>query len=189
MRKLAKAGGLVASVILIALGVVSMVIGASGRDDVRDKLATENIVGSPDMDPAAIEVTVTDEVPDCSVAGEKVDTGDEARCFADYMRIHALELTGGQTYAEMPRFLDKQGNPTADEKKAAISPESGAPVSNPEREIWVTETALATALNTSYFAEQVAMFGVAVGVALIVIGIGFLALVSFGALGPPRREP
>jgi hypothetical protein len=31
------------------------------------------------------------------VAGESVDTGSEAKCFADYMRIHALESTGGLT--------------------------------------------------------------------------------------------
>ena len=37
--------------------------------------------------------------PTCSVAGEAIDTGPEAKCFADYMRIHALEATGGRPCA------------------------------------------------------------------------------------------
>lgn len=188
MRGLAKVGGLIASVLLIVLGAGSIVAGVTGKDDLRDTLADENIVGTPDMTPEAIEATQGQEIPDCSVADEPIDTGDEAQCFADYLRVHALESTGGKTYAEMPRFLDEQGNPTSDEEEAARDPETGAPASNPEREIWVTATAFSTALNTSYFAEQVARFGIAVGIALILIGIGFLVLISFGVLGPVRER-
>ena len=42
--------------------------------------------------------------------------------------------------------------------------------------MWVTETALTTALNTAYFAEQVALFSIVMGVALLLTGIGFLVL-------------
>ena len=45
------------------------------------------------------------ELPTCSVAGEEIDTGSEAKCFADYMRIHALESTGGLSYAEMGQYV------------------------------------------------------------------------------------
>ena len=41
----------------------------------------------------------------------------------------------------------------------------------------MTETALATALNTSFFAESVATFAAVTGVALLLIGIGFLIMV------------
>jgi hypothetical protein len=99
------------------------------------------------------------------------------------MRVHTLADTKGMTYAEMPRFLDENGKPTADEKAAAIDPKSGEPVSNPARNIWVTETALATALNTSYFAENVATFVTVMGLALLLAGIGFLVL----TLRLPRR--
>jgi len=92
------------------------------------------------------------------------------------MRVHTLEATGGQTYAEMPRFLDENGKPTADENNAAKDPKSGEPVSNPAREIWVTETALTSALNTSYFAESTANFAIVMGLALLLAGIGFLVL-------------
>jgi hypothetical protein len=187
MRRIATLGGVVASTLLIAMGVASIVVGLNGRDDVRDAVSDENIVGTPDMSPDAIETTVGEDVPDCTIADKAVTNGDEARCFADYMRIHALEATGGKTYAEMPRFLDEKGNPTADESKAATDPDSGGPVENPERQIWVSETAFSTALNTSYFAEQVAKFGIVMGIAMVVIGTGFAVLLGFGGLRNPNR--
>jgi hypothetical protein len=189
MQRIATLGGLLASVILVVLGVASVVISAKGHSEVRDSISEENIVGTPDMSPDAIEVTAGQEIPDCSVAEEEIDTGDKAKCFADYLRIHALESTNGQTYAEMPRFVDSKGNPTEDEAAAAIDPQTGEAAENPEREIWVSGTAFSTALNTSYFAEQVARFGIVMGVAMILIGIGFGVLVWFGALRPARPEP
>ena len=46
----------------------------------------------------------TIELPSCDVVDELMNTGGEARCFAQYMRIHALEASGGLTYAQMGRF-------------------------------------------------------------------------------------
>src|SRR5215218_3719385 len=145
MSKLYIYAGIAASCVMIFIGIGAIAVGYDGRSDVRDELARENIVGTPD---------------------EKIDTGGEARDFAAGMRVHTLEATNSQTYAEMPRFLDENGKPTADEKAAAIDPKSGEPVSNPARETWVTETALTNALNTSYFAENVANFAVVMGLAL-----------------------
>ena len=125
------------------------------------------------------------DVPDCDVAGEEIDTGDEARCFSQYMRIHALESSAGLTYAEMGRFVsaDDPSNPagTSDEA-AAQKDENGKPVANAARNTWVTETALSTALNMSYMASQFSLFGIVVGIALILTGIGLviLALSVFG---------
>ena len=59
-------------------------------------------------------------------------------------------------------------------------------MSNSARDIWVTETALTTALNTSYMAEQLALFGIVVGIALLLSGIGFGVLTLGGAL---KRRP
>jgi dipeptide/tripeptide permease len=50
--------------------------------------------------------------------------------------------------------------------------------------MWVTETALTTALNTSYFAENVAKFAMVMGFALLLAGLGFLVL----TLRLPWRE-
>jgi hypothetical protein len=181
-----KWGGIAASVILILFGIGSIGAGIWGIHYTRDQLKLEQITGSSDMTPSAIQTEAQQagltnvEVPTCSVAGETVDTGKEAKCFASYMRIHTLEATGGQVYSEMPRFLDKNGKPTNDEAQAAKDPATGASVQNHARDIWVTYTALSTALNTSYFAETVGVFGLVMGVALLLVGIGFLVLTLGG---------
>jgi hypothetical protein len=158
MRKLYEYGGMIASTLLIVFGVGAIVVGFAGRDQVRSDLAREQIVGTPDMK---------------NVANQKIDTGAKARDFAAGMRVHALEATGGQTYSQMARYQGKNGQPTDDKSQAAINPKSGKPVDNPARQVWVTETALSTALNTSYFAEQVALFSIVMGIALLLAGAGF----------------
>ena len=160
MKRFIRYGGIIASVILIVIGAGSVFMGLDGRDRVRTELAREQIVGTPDS----------------SIPGQKVDTGSEAQAFANVMRKHTLEITGGQTFAEMGRYLDGSGNAVEDESQAATDPKSGAPVENPLRNVWVTETALTTALNTAYFAESTATFVAVVGFALLLAGIGFLIL-------------
>ena len=107
------------------------------------------------------------------------------------MRIHALEATQGATYAQMGRFTAKPDTPAAQLAEgggtnnpdwALVDAKTNQPVANGAREIWVTETALTTALNTSYMAEQLANFGIVVGVALLLSGIGFTVLMLGGAL-------
>jgi hypothetical protein len=166
-------GGIAASIVMIAFGAGAIGIGALGINEVRDKLAQEKITASAD-DPAAKEQ---------GIAGSKIDTGEEAKAFATMMREHTLAITDGRTYAEMGRFLDKNGKETSDEALAAKDPKSGQPVANPVRDVWVTETALATALNQSFFAERVAVFSIVMGVALLLTGIGFLVLTLSGVLG------
>jgi hypothetical protein len=199
MRKFFEIGGVIAALILIAFGIASIVVGLNGRDTVQSSLKQEQIVGSPDMTPTAIKGEAAkaglnvDELsfPKMAVAGKKIDTGDEARAFAGYMRIHALEATGGLTYAQMGRFMAKPGTPakftdghgaTSDEQYALVDPRTKQPVDNGARNLWVTETALSTALNTSYMAERVSLFGIAMGVALLLAGIGFGILALGGAL-------
>src|SRR5919106_2580781 len=165
VRKGLEIGGIVAAVVLIVFGVVSIAMGIDGRDTVTTSIERENIVGTPDMTPSAIkaeekEAGLTDvELPSCDVANQPIDDGDSARCFASYMRVHALEATGGYTYAEMGQFEAKPNTPrgelspgggTSNEQFAATDPETGQPAENGERSVWVTETALSTALNASY---------------------------------------
>jgi hypothetical protein len=182
-----KLGGIVAGIVLIAIGIGSIVIGTSGHGEVGTDLKREQISGTPDMTPKAIAgeakaagLTNVD-LPTCSVAGKAIESGSDAKCFAQYMRIHALEATGGRTYAQMGRYLTASGKETDDENAAAKDPKTGKPVDNGARNIWVNETALATALNTSYFAQQVALFSIVMGIALILVGIGLLVL-SLGVL-------
>jgi hypothetical protein len=171
MRKLFQYGGIAASIVLIAFGIGAIYMGLDGRSYVRDNLAAEQIVGTPDS----------------SIPGQKVDTGSEAQAFAKVMRKHTLEATGGQTYAQMGRFLDANGKPTNDENAAAIDPKTKQPVENGLRNMWVNETALTTALNTAYFAESVATFAIVMGIALLLAGFGF-AVLTFSLLPATKRE-
>ena len=168
MKKVLEYGGIAASVLLIAFGIGATVVGFSGRDQVRTDLAREQIVGTPDS----------------TIPNQLVNTGSEAQAFAKVMRKHTLEATGGKTYAQMPRFATADGKGTNDEKAALKNPKTSAPVDNPARGIWVTETALTTALNTAYFAESTATFVIVMGIAMLLTGIGFLVL-TLGVLRGP----
>jgi hypothetical protein len=187
MRRWLQYGGFAAGIVLIVFGVVAIAMGANGRSTVRDNLRQEQIVGSADMTPALIAVAAKEaglkdvSLPTCSVAGVTVSNGAQARCFASYMRIHALEASGGLTYSQMPRYASADGKGTSD-KTAAVKSSSGQPLDNPVRAVWVSETAFATALNVSYMADQLALFGVVVGIALLLSGIGFIVLAAFGTL-------
>ena len=106
------------------------------------------------------------------------------------MRVDALLATGGKTYAQMPRYASKDGKGT-DDLAAAIKLPNGVGMPNPARNVWITETALTTALNTSYMAEQISLFGIAVGGAFLLVGLGFgaaaLGAVRLPKLAVPRR--
>lgn len=195
MRKLLEIGGLIAGVILIAFGVAAIAMGIDGRSTVRDSLAAEQIVGSDDMTPALIQASAEEaalatsaiEFPTTAVAGQSIDTGEEARAFAQYLRIHALESSGGYVYAEMGRFLAANGDPKGTSDEAlAVKDADGKPVANAARTTWVTATALSTALNVSYMAEQLALFGIVVGIALVLAGVGFIVLAIGGTLRNPE---
>ena len=198
-RRLLEIGGLVSGAVLIVFGVVALYLGINGYQTVGDELGKELIVGGSDMAPAEIQKAASDaglpatiELPTCDVVDEPIDTGGEARCFAQYMRIHALEASGGLTYAQMGRFQSAQepDDPAGTSDEAAAAKDgNGSPVSNGARNLWVTETALATALNVSYMAEQISIFSIVVGVALILTGIGLviLAFAVFGRNGA-RKE-
>ena len=170
-------GGFISGAVLILFGAAALYLGINGYQTVGNELSNEAIVGGSDMSPAEIQKAASEaglpdtiDLPTCDVVDESIDTGSEARCFAKYMRIHALEASGGLTYAQMGRFQSaaKPDDPagTSDET-AAAKDDSGQPVSNGARNLWVTETALATALNVSYMAEQLSIFSIVVGIALV----------------------
>lgn len=203
MRKVFEIGGIVAAAVLVAFGVASIVMGMNGRSTVRDSLKLEQIVGSPDMTPAAIKaeaqkagLPATVKLPTVDISGKTITTGAQARTFASYMRIHTLEATGNLTFSQMGRFTAKPGTPakftdgnggTSIDTYALLDPKTQRPVDNGLRNLWVTETALTTALNTSFMAEQLSLFGIVVGFALLLAGIGFGILAIGGALRNPDR--
>lgn len=178
-------GGFLAGGVLILFGIVAIFMGVNGYNTVRDSIKDENIFFST----AADEDAATDKYAS-QWYGEQVTSGDQARAFARIMREHQLERTEGLTYAEMGRFTaaanpdDPKG--TSDEE-AALKDEEGNPVANSARSSWVTAVAITTALNTSYMAEQLSIFGIVVGIALLLTGIGLMIL-ALAVLGGRFRE-
>ena len=182
-RRILEWGGLAASVVLIVFGAAALYMGFDGRSTVQDSLKQEQIFFGDATDPAVAKYAD-------QWAGQQVTNGDQARSFAKVMRMHTLEATGGLTYAQMGRF-QSAANPSdqkgTNDETAAAKDSTGQPVANAARNIWVTETALSTALNTAYFAEGVATFAIVMGFAMLLSGIGFLIL-TLRVLREPAGE-
>jgi hypothetical protein len=227
MRKALEIGGIVAAAVLIGFGIAAIVLAVQGGNTVKTELKAQQITGTPDMasdSPAiaaevkaitasqnalvakfkAVGVTFTPSpvsVPGCSVAGEQVNDGGSARCFAQYMFIHAMGSTNGLVYSQMGRYVAKPGTPfkytdgngglspsaTPEivAKYAVTDPTTKQPVDNGARNIWIDQVALSTALDASYMASQLSLFGLVVGIALLLAGIGFGILALAGALRSP----
>jgi hypothetical protein len=178
-------GGYISGGVLILFGVAVIALGIYGVSFTRDSLKEEGIVFGPATDPAVAEHAE-------QWAGEPVETGSQALAFAEIMREHTLASTNGLTYAQMGRFQSAE-DPTdaagTNDEAAAAKDENGEPISNGARDIWVTETALTTALNMGFMAEMLSIFSIVVGVALLLTGIGLviLAMAVFGR-GRPETE-
>jgi len=198
-RKWLQYGGIAAGVVLIAFGIGAVAMSINGHNTVVESLKAEKITSeaTTGMNPTTIAeeakasgVPSSISLPTCSVEGKDINSSSRARCFAQYMRIHALEATGGLTYSQMGRYAAKDGSAagTNDFNAAATDPKSGKPLANAARDTWVTETALSTALNVSFMADNLALFGIVVGVALLLSGIGFMILAILALGGEPDAK-
>ena len=118
----------ITSFLAITAGIVLVVGGIWGIVFTYKNVARENITTPADA-----------SIPNTPVRGPFT-----LKSQADVIRHHVLETTGGKTYSEMPQKvqkLDQAGNPVLD---AAGKP---VMVSNDARTIWITATALTTALH------------------------------------------
>ena len=165
-------GGYISGGLLIFFGVAVIVLGVWGFAFTRDHIEREGISFGSIEDPA-----VAEHAPDW--AGEPVDTGRKALAQAEIMREHTLSNTGGLTYAEMGQYQSAEdpSDPVGtSDPEAAAQDENGEPISNSARNIWVTETALATALDMGFMSEMLSIFSIVVGIALLLTGIGLVIL-------------
>lgn len=181
--RLFEIGGLLAGAVLVVFGIVAVVMGVDGRATVRDSIKQEQIFFGTADDPAVAEHA-------SQWAEEQVLTGEQARAFALVIREHALGASGGLTYAQMGRFVaadDPENAAGTSDPEAALADDAGNPVANPARNTWITATGLSTALNMSYMAENLALFGLVVGVALLLTGVGIIIL-AVAVLGPRTKE-
>ena len=211
VRRILEIGGIVAGLILIAFGAVTLYLSFDGRSTVQDNLFNEFIEGSADMNPEQMKKDIEEVIlpnqkliaqerekaglppieftpvsaPSCDVADETIDSGTEARCFSQYLRLHQLRDTKGLTYSQLGKYVAKKDAPSAktdfaggtdDYFSAEIDAKTNQPVDNPKRDKWVQVTALSSALNLAYTADQIALFGMMVAVALLLTGVGLLIL-------------
>jgi len=126
----------IVAILLYVAGAILLVGGAGTWYTVSNQLAAENI-------------TVTDDAP-CQ-QGQDVNGPLEAFCMAEIINTHALEATGGKTYAELDR-------------------------EDPLRAVAQSASFLRASLFTSVVAFGVAAFAMGMGLLSILIGAGIGAL-------------
>ena len=176
-------GGYISGGLLIFFGIAVIALGIWGFAFTRDHIEREGITFGPIEDPAVAEHAE-------QWAGEPGDTGRKALAQAEIMREHTLSNTGGLTYAEMGQYQSAE-NPSdpvgTNDPEAAAQDENGEPISNSARNIWVTETALATALDMGFMSEMLSIFSIIVGIALLLTGVG-LVILARAVFGRSRPE-
>lgn len=148
MKKLLKTS----AVLAVVTGIVVIAGGVGGIAFTYNKIAQENIVTPKDS-----------ALPEIPVRGPL-----SLKTQADIMRVHMLKMTGGKTYAEMPRQipqLDKAGKPVLDAQGKEVM------VPNTARDTWVTYTALTTALNLGILTYGVSALAIVVGLVSLWTGL------------------
>jgi hypothetical protein len=153
----------------LAGGAYATVRGFDAKDEVRSTLLAQNIT-TPE---------------DAAIPNARVQDAATADAMADIIGVHAAEATGGETYAEMGRFLAADGGDTSDEA-LALKDDAGNPVANPLRNVAFQASSLQTSLHTSHMAFNVADLVIGLGVFIAVLGIAIGGIgVALGALAIP----
>lgn len=156
-------------IVFVGAGIYTTARGWDARQTVRAELLAQNI-------------TTTE---DAAIPNARVQDGATAHAMAEIIGVHAEEATGGQTYAEMGRFLTPDGGSTSDEAAAATD-KDGNPVPNPLRDVAFQASALQASLHTSHMAWDVSTLVIGLGLMIATLGfvIGGLG-VALGAFALP----
>jgi len=144
----------IAGLVFIGAGLYTTVQGLNAKAEVRDQLVSQNITTPPDA-----------EIPNAPVQDAAT-----AHAMANIIGVHALEATGGRTYAELGRFLTPDGGDTSDEAEA-LKDEAGNPVANPLRNVAFQASALQSMLHTSHMAFNVADLVIGLGALIVALGV------------------
>ncbi len=169
MKKAFPIALVIVGLVFLGAGIYTMVRGFDAKDQVRAELVAQNI-------------TTTE---DAAIPNARVDDAATSDAMADIIGVHALEATGGRTYAELGRFHAAEGGDTNDET-AAHKDSEGNPVPNPLRNVAFQASALQTSLHTAHMAFNVADLGTGLGVLIAVLGLALGGIgVALGGLAIP----
>jgi len=170
LKKAFPIGLMLLGIVFAAAGVYTVGRGLDAKDQVRDELAAQAITTPEDA--SMPNVAVTDAAT--------------AKSMADIIDVHVRKSTGGRTYAEMGRFLAKDGGDTNVAEEAVVGAD-GKPVANPLRNVAFQASALRTSLYTSVMAFNVGDLVIGLGAMILVLGLAFGGIgVALGGLVIPR---
>jgi hypothetical protein len=157
--------GAIVAVVLLILGGLAVYGGMFGRDNVKDRLEPQNITFPP---AEALTEEETDIVGD--LAGEKVDNGNEAEAFSNYIGLHLEEVNEGKTYSET----------SAEARAEGLAPDVAAELQAKADTLFKGESLRAILLN-AYGWWTVATLALWAGYGLIAAGLvlAVLALLGF----------
>ena len=186
IRRVLEIGGLVAGVVLIAFGAVAIYMGFDGRNTVRDSIKQEQIF----FGNAAEDEAVAKHAEQWSE--EQVLDGDQARAFALIIREHALGARRPDVRGDGPlRVRRRSQRSEGDERRGGCREGRGRPADLERRpeHLGDRDRALERAEHELH-GGALAIFGIVVGVALLLSGVGFmvLALVVLGGALPRNVE-
>jgi hypothetical protein len=137
---------IVLGVVFLGAGLYTVNRGFDAKDQVRDELQAQDIT-TPE---------------DAAVPNVKVTDAQSAKVMADIIEKHALEATGGKTYAQLDR-------------------------EDPRRETAFNAASLRTSLYTSIMAFNVADLVVGIGALILVLGLAVGGVgVALAGLAIPR---
>jgi hypothetical protein len=163
--RIVSSGGAVLAAILIVLGGFAIYGGNFGQDNVRSRLAPQNISFPPAEAMSPEELA---EVGD--YAGATVDTGNEAEAFSRYIGLHLGEVNGGATYSETSSAAREEG----------LDPDVAAELQGKADTLFKGETLRSILLN-AYGWWTVSTIAVYAGYAMVIAGLllGVLAFLGF----------
>ena len=184
-RLISWAGAIVA-LVLVVVGAAAWYGGNFALDNVKDRLAPQNITVG-----AASEMTPEEKAIVGDIAGQKVDTGTEAEAYSRYIGLHISEIGGGKTYAELggPLFaLEAQIEEAqaAGEDTTAMEEEL-AGLRGQRDTVFKGETLRAILLN-AYGWWTVGTITMFVGIGMVVAGLILAVLVVLGFMHARRAQ-
>jgi hypothetical protein len=163
--RIVSSAGAVLAVILLVLGGAAIYGGNFGQDNVRDRLAPQNITFPP------AEAMTPEEIAEVGdFAGATVDTGNEAEAFSRYIGLHLGEVNEGATYSETSSAAREEG----------LDPDVAAELQGKADTLFKGETLRSILLN-AYGWWTVSTIAVYVGYAMVIAGLllGLLAFLGF----------